>query len=510
LLNRNPKGALVAATSADSLTRVLSLTTHAITARTLKGRALVDQGTRAAGLAELQAVVALADAHPSTEALRSTNQALGDALVLVGRDTEALRAYDRAGAAVEKMTAGLNDDSYRTGFKALHLAPFDGALRVLLRGAGTPANADAALAWSIRRKAAALTLAGQPGATGRRTSITDLRNRLAADEALIDYTVLDSAVVAIVVRRDTTRRFVLSVPAAQLATWIDALRRPLVTTPGGQIDLAHAPFDAAVAASLHSALIEPLSSALLSANRLAIAPDGALWYAPFAALVTGRANGRRAYLIERYEVRLLPSAQFLSARNGSALPTNFRVDALTYSVPGGDTELQAIRSALGTDRVIARNGAKATERSALSSSANVLHLAVHGVVDDRDPLASHLQMAPDGGDDGLLHLSEVAARRLTPQLVVLTACEAVSGKLYAAEGLVGLARAFLVGGARQVIASEWPVAASAAELSGGLYRELAKGRSPAAALRSAQLSLLNSPATAHPIHWAGFVTFDGR
>jgi CHAT domain-containing protein len=81
--------------------------------------------------------------------------------------------------------------------------------------------------------------------------------------------------------------------------------------------------------------------------------------------------------------------------------------------------------------------------------------------------------------------------------------------LYAGEGLVGLSRAFLVSGARQVIASEWPVAASAAELSGVLYRQLSAGQSPAAALRSAQLALLKAPATAHPIHWAGFVAFDG-
>src|SRR6185436_9037981 len=163
------------------------------------------------------------------------------------------------------------------------------------------------------------------------------------------------------------------------------------------------------------------------------------------------------------------------SRDGSALPQGFRVDALSYSVPGGGAELEAIAKSLGASRVSSRDGARATERAALNAKSNVLHLAVHASVDDRDPLSSHLQLAPSGSDDGLLHLSEVAARRASPQLVVLTACEAVSGKLYAGEGLVGLARAFLVSGARQVIASEWHVAASAAELSGVLYRELALG-----------------------------------
>jgi CHAT domain-containing protein len=365
----------------------------------------------------------------------------------------------------------------------------------------------------VRRKAAALTLAGQPGVrTPRQLSVAALRRSLDTDEALVDFTLLDSSLAAIVVRRQGTTRIPLRVTAAQLTTWIDALRRPLVTTPGGRIDLAHARFDAAVAESLFRALVEPLSSSLQGVTRLAIAPDGALWYVPFAALVTGRPTGARpVYLVERYELRLLPSALFLSNGNGgSALPANFRVEALSYSVPGGSAELASIQAAIGRGRLVIREGALATERAALQSTADVLHIAAHGELDDRDPLASHLQLSPQKGEDGLLHLSEVAASRLTPRLIVLTACEAVNGKLYAGEGLVGFARAFLLSGAQQVIASEWPVDATAADLTGVLYGELARGKSPGAALRAAQLSLISSPATAHPIHWAGFVAFVGH
>jgi tetratricopeptide (TPR) repeat protein len=523
LRNRNAKAAFAAANTADSLTRLVKLTSLGISARTLMGRALIEMGERSRGLATLQEAVRIANAFPSTEALRATNLALGDALRSGGKRSEALAAYDRAATAVERMTSGLSEDAQRAGLKAHHLAPFDGALRTLLAGRAfeDPANAEVGLAWSVRRKAAALRLAGAPGKTRtERFSAPALRARIRADEALVDYSVMDSTVWAIVARRDGVRSFALSATTAQLEKWIAAIRRPLIAAPGGQIDLARTRFNVAAAESLYAALIVPLSSALGGAKSLAIAPDGALWYVPFAALVT--ANGRPkttdpgprttvSYLVEKYELRLLPSAQFLGD-GGDALPSGFRVEALMYSVPGGADEMTAIRSALGGARVALRDGAGATEAAALTSKASVLHLAVHGMVDDRDPLASHLRLAPDkgiGGDDGLLHLSEVAAVRLAPSLVVLTACEAVSGKLYAGEGLVGLARAFLVSGARQVIASEWPVDASAAELTGALYRELARGRSSAAALRSAQLALLAAAETKHPIHWAGFVVFDG-
>jgi CHAT domain-containing protein/tetratricopeptide (TPR) repeat protein len=517
LTKGDARAAYIAATSADSLAAVLSLTVEEIGAQTLKGRALFAEGMRASGLTALRAAVELAREHPSTEALLSANLALGNALEADGQHTAALVAYDRASIAVERMTASLNEDADRTGFRSSHIAPFDGALRILLRDDASISDAEAALTWSARRKAAALALAGEPaGTTLSPVPIARMRGEVAPDEALVDFTMLDSTIAAIVVRREGVAKIRLHASPTQLAGWIQALRRPLVATPGGRIDLAHAPFDAAIAESLFHVLMAPLERTLAGVTRLAIVPDGTLWYVPFAALVTGRASdssavrGPRTYLIERYEIRLLPSASFLTAGHGGAdLPAGFRVEALTYAVPGGAAELAAIRTALGSARVRTREGSAATERAALDVSVDVLHLAAHGVVDDRDALASHIQLAPDGRDDGLLHSSEVARGRLAARLVVLTACEGVSGKLYAGEGLVSLARAFLMSGARQVIASEWPVDASAVELTGVFYSELARGKSPSAALRAAQLALLKRPETAHPIHWAGFVAFDG-
>ena len=517
LLDHDAKRAFIAAKSADSLGGLLRLTAEEIEAKTLEGRALFDGGTRSSALDALRSAVRLADAHPSTDALLSTNYALGHALEMSGHSAEALAAYDRAGRAVERMTSGLSEDADRTGFKSLHLAPFDGALRIMLRGVASETGAEAALSWSARRKAAALALAGAPVSTSRgRLSVAAVRSRLGAGDALIDFTVLDSLVAAIVVRRGAATMIPLPVSPEQLATWVDALRRPLLATAGGRVDLAHAPYSATVAESLFSVLIAPLKASLAGATRLAIVPDGAIWYVPFPALVTREpanpadVRGAPHYLIDRYEVRLLPSASFLAGGDGSVLRPNFHVEALTYAVPGGAAELAAIQNAIGATRVVRRENADATEHAALSATAEVLHVAAHGMVDDRDPLASHLQLAADAGDDGLLYSSEIATHRLTPSVVVLTACEAVSGRLYAGEGLVGLARAFLVSGASQVIASQWPVDSSAAELTGVFYRELAAGNPPPEALRTAQLALLSRPGTAHPIHWAGFVVFEGR
>lgn len=504
------RDALTAAARADSLVALLRLAAHQVAARTIVGRALVAGGRRDEGLAALREAVRLAAGRPTTESTLESNQALGDELATLGRRDEALAAYGAAAVAVERMTAGLTEDSHRAGFKARHLAPFDGAIRAVLDGARTKANAEAMLQWSIRRKAAALRLAGQPiGAARPLVRTAELRARLQPDEALIDFTMLDSAVAAVVVRNSSIAVVRLTAQASEIKNWIETLRRPFVATPGGNIDLAHATFDASIAERLYHELLRPLEPALAGARQLTLVPDGSLWYAPFPALITSHrsdtASSHPRYLLERFELRMLPSADVVG-QSLTVLKRGFRVAAFGYNVPGAANELSAIRVILG-NRVTLREGPDATESAALAASAEVVHLAVHGIMNDRDPLASHLRLAPKAGDDGLLHLSEVASRRLSPRLVVLTACEAVSGKLYAGEGLMGIARAFLLAGADQVVASQWPVDASAVELSSVFYRELARGRSPSAALRSAQLALLVSPRTAHPLHWAGFVAF---
>jgi len=75
---------------------------------------------------------------------------------------------------------------------------------------------------------------------------------------------------------------------------------------------------------------------------------------------------------------------------------------------------------------------------------------------------------------------------------------------------MGLARAFLESGSGAVIATQWPVGATSADLMGGFYHELAAGAPPAGALRAAQLTVRRAPATSHPFYWAGFVTVEGR
>ena len=74
------------------------------------------------------------------------------------------------------------------------------------------------------------------------------------------------------------------------------------------------------------------------------------------------------------------------------------------------------------------------------------------------------------------------------------------------EGLMGLSRAFLHAGARQVVASLWNVNDEAtATLMIHFYTALLRDHlPPTAALRRAQLAVRADPRTAAPYYWAGF------
>jgi CHAT domain-containing protein len=141
----------------------------------------------------------------------------------------------------------------------------------------------------------------------------------------------------------------------------------------------------------------------------------------------------------------------------------------------------------------------------------VVHFATHGVFDNENPDLSgiFLSLYDQQGRPrpGFLGLHDIYAVRLPVELVVLSACNTALGRLVRVEGLVGIVRGFIYAGARRVVASLWKVDDEAtAELMRlfyvGLFRE---NRSPAAALRQAQLDMRQQERWRAPFYWAGFV-----
>jgi len=140
-----------------------------------------------------------------------------------------------------------------------------------------------------------------------------------------------------------------------------------------------------------------------------------------------------------------------------------------------------------------------------------VHFATHSRLEADHPENMELVLSLVDADgrkvDGLLGARQIYRLRLPVEMVVLSACRSGLGREVRGEGLVGLAQSFLYAGSARVMSSLWQIDDDAtAELMERFYRAIfERGERPAAALRSAQLSMLGEERWQAPYYWAGFV-----
>jgi CHAT domain-containing protein len=141
----------------------------------------------------------------------------------------------------------------------------------------------------------------------------------------------------------------------------------------------------------------------------------------------------------------------------------------------------------------------------------ILHFATHGFVNSERPELSGLLLAPDttNKEDGILYSGELFNLKLNADLVVLSACETGLGKIQKGEGIIGLTRALLYAGAKNIIVSLWQVAdASTSELMVNFYKNTLENKNSltySGALRNAKLTMISQGKYSHPLYWSPFI-----
>ena len=157
------------------------------------------------------------------------------------------------------------------------------------------------------------------------------------------------------------------------------------------------------------------------------------------------------------------------------------------------------------------NANRAIAGSGELSKYRYVHFATHGYLDTtRAGLSAVvLSMFDKEGkpQDGFLRTHDIYNLKLPAELVVLSACETGLGKEVTGEGLEGLTRAFMYAGARRVVVSLWNVndKATAALMQRLYVGMLRTNKTPAAALRAAQIEMLRTRQWQSPYFWAAFV-----
>ena len=329
--------------------------------------------------------------------------------------------------------------------------------------------------------------------------LADFQKSIPPRQTVISYFQLPEQLVAFVVSGGSASFKILPVKRGELTASIDALLR---------FDSdALPPQELPLLADLYNRLWAPFSSDIRT-EAVIIAPHGVLHRIPFAALWT-----EERYLVEDLEVSVLPSASVLPFLNP---PTDSAKKTLVIGTSGSKENVRLAFATEEAKRIAALYGHTplledaATEsavRAALSE-ATVVHFAAHASLEDTNPYLSAVSLVASKGFDGLLQLSEVLALKMSGQpLVVLSACESLSGLIRIGDEMTALQRGFLSAGASAVVASLWVVDDEAsAELMVRLHTAHIGGAPVSAALRKAQLELLRETGWQHPFYWAGFVS----
>ena len=156
-------------------------------------------------------------------------------------------------------------------------------------------------------------------------------------------------------------------------------------------------------------------------------------------------------------------------------------------------------------------GSDASEENFLKSAENnvVFHLAMHALPDSANSKYSYFLFDTEPGktDDGKLYNYEISLARLNSPMVVLSACNSGTGTLNEGEGLMSLARGFILAGASSVIKTAWEVNDElSASIITRFYYYLSKGKQKDEAMRLAKLEYLKnvSPTFANPYYWAAY------
>lgn len=272
---------------------------------------------------------------------------------------------------------------------------------------------------------------------------------------------------------------------------------------------------------LYDLLVRPGERLIAKDSRVIVLPDGSLHSLNFETLVAS--NPKPHYWIEDVTVSTANSLGQFGRPPVSAKPNLSKLLLVGNTVstspdfpslPQAAREIALIEKYFPpTDRV-ELTGQTATPSAVLSSRPgdfSYLHFATHGTASRLRPLESAVILSPQSDSSFKLYARDILQSSLHAKLVTISACNGAGIKTYAGEGLVGLSWAFLRAGAHNVIAGLWEVSESSTpQLMDELYKNLASGQDPAAALRNAKLILVHSSSIYRkPFYWAPFLLYTG-
>ena len=285
--------------------------------------------------------------------------------------------------------------------------------------------------------------------------------------------------------------------------------------------------------SLYNLIAKPLVTILekcevSDAQKIVVITDSYTALLPFSSLHDSKSD---VFLGDRYCFQLMPSfltmniLNQLSDINVVNLPTdahnmcivgNPNIPQFKYNdevwnlgkLPHAKKEAESVAHIMKTTPILESQATKSAVVMRIMN-AKIIHLATHGSASAG--FLAFGMLVPFGSSEVganaqgvLLYPEEVEKLNISPALVVLSSCDSGRGAVKA-DGIQGMARAFILAGAQAVLTTLWRVPdESASVFMQFFYQFMMDGLESTKALQKAILSIRCFSKYSQYIHWSGY------
>ncbi|WP_160114028.1 tetratricopeptide repeat protein [Aquimarina sp. AU119] len=356
-------------------------------------------------------------------------------------------------------------------------------------------------------------------------SVTDIQQQLDDKTTVLEFFTGDSISYAFTISKHDIKVKELSTP--KLTEQVEAFRKSIIDQ-----DVRSYKKQANI---LYQKLIAPIVDELIG-DELIIVPDGPLWHLNFDLLLTQKDDSNNpallSYLLNDYAITYANSANLLFAPFKNSQHSETLQECLAFSfsdstqttatntvrlatlrdaggdLPGTREEIRAIADIIDGQYYYGSQAVEANFKSN-ASRYNILHLALHGEVDNERPENSKLYFtkSKDTIEDNLLYSHELFALDIPAELTVLSACNTGAGKIAKGEGIMSLGNAFQYAGTKSLLLTNWEVSdKTTPDVMKYFYINLKAGMNKGKALQQAKLEYLAKAdinRTA-PFYWGAF------
>ena len=345
-----------------------------------------------------------------------------------------------------------------------------------------------------------------------KNKLSKIHESLDGQTAIIEYFLSDGQIVSFLITKDEFKINRNNFDLVELENQIQKLKN------GGSI-----------AKEFCSIILGGLGDLDSSIQKLVIIPDHELLALPFEALVSQDGS----FLLEQFELLYEYSMDFWLAHSKNtnsntsllALASNYetasfskikenkffnpeeiKFSSLNFAIEEIEYEHQKLKGNTWLN-------SQATKKKFLDNleSAGIIHLGLHGLLNNENPDQSGLLFHPEeehNVEDFLLTSAEIYNLNMNPSITILSACNSGAGKLHDGDGLRSIARSFIHAGSKSILISLWEAPdVSTKEIIHNFYGYLNEGSPMSYALQQAKLDYISNatPSFKRPQYWAHLV-----